>query len=317
MSHDEGSLTLAVVILSHNRRDVIERHLRYAADALTAGDCSEVVVVDNGSNDGSQEMIRAILSDCPHVMARLCVENTGVAAGRNAGFASITSEVVLSLDDDAFLPAPLWSQALAWFASNPNLGVLAPRVVHAENGSEQGYKGENGSEIANFHGAGHFVRRSAFEAVGGYDEYCRFGGEELDLSMRLKSQGFSVVFTDELVVKHLSLVRMGPLRVDRLSSWARSYAYVYAKNLSPLRGALLSGRRLVSCLSSYVESDFIAVWASVAKSVVRGFVDGFKVRQPLSLSARRFYSDPGLEPEFGNAPIGRRTIRWIIRRVRA
>ena len=93
--------------------------------------------------------------------------------------------------------------------ATPASGSGAPGR-YARTGAEQGVNLPPGTEIANFHGADHFIRRSALERVGFFDPLCRFGGEEIDLSMRLRSIDYSTLNDPELVVYHDSYLRAGP-----------------------------------------------------------------------------------------------------------
>lgn len=150
---------LAVVVLSHNRRETLGQHLRLLLDAETDGDV-EYVVVDNGSQDGSVDDEVDLSARYTCLRAILLPSNDGVAAGRTVGMEASSAPIILSLDDDALLNPASWRHHLACFNSDATLGVLVPPVVHGVSGENQGYIGRSGDEVANFHGAGHFIRRA-------------------------------------------------------------------------------------------------------------------------------------------------------------
>ena len=236
---------LSIVVLSHNRDDVLQSHLEYYLDR--ADDYgAEVIVVDNASTDTTPRLLSEVESKYPAARIIRSRRNLGVAGGRNLGISSSSAPFVLSLADDALLDSETWDRAIERFVAEPTLGILAPRVVHGVSGTEQGYRGITGDEIANFHGSGHFLRRDAVILAGMYDEYCTFGGEELDLSMRLLSLGYKTVFDEEIIVRHFSLERVGEVGLGRQTQWIRSYAYVLAKNLSCLDAITIANRRLLS-----------------------------------------------------------------------
>jgi GT2 family glycosyltransferase len=307
---------LSIVILSHNREDILQEHLELALrGAQTIG--GEVIVLDNASTDKSRAIIADLSSRHPELGVMLSDANLGVAGGRNAGIALAKAPLVLSLDDDAQLDADGWPAAIIAFRDDPLLGVLAPRVIGAKNAIDQGYTGEDLDEIANFHGAGHFIRVAAFDAVGKYDEYCKFGGEELDLSMRLRSAGFTTRYTDRLTVLHANLVRVGPVGMSRRLRWAQSYAYVFAKNLDPLQALLLSWRRLVSYSANIEEQRKFAATRDLLLATLTGLKDGRNSHSPMSREASDFYRNPHLKPEFGNASLSRKAMTRLKQHGRA
>lgn len=303
MTHNQALIpALSIVVLSHNRADVLENHLQYLLSHAERQD-AEVILVDNASSDNTPSIVARLKDTYPALKVHLSPSNLGVAAGRNMGIGMARAPIVLSLDDDAQLAARDWIIAIEAFNRNPSLGILAPRVIHGIDGHEQGYSGKDGDEIANFHGAGHFIRLSSFISARRYDEYCTFGGEEIDLSMRMKSSGYLTIFTDQLIVRHSSLVRTGPIRLDRHLQWGRSYAYVYAKNLAPMHALTLTIRRLGSYLFNHRGPARFSGWAQIIRATREGFADGRRVHSPISVEAQKLYRSRKLGPEFGNVPI--------------
>ena len=82
-----------VIVLTHNRSDLLRRGLE---SILAQRMECEVIVVDNGSQDGTAEMVRR---EFPKVQLVALAENTGIR-GRNLGVQAAHGNVVLSLDDD-------------------------------------------------------------------------------------------------------------------------------------------------------------------------------------------------------------------------
>ena len=274
---------------------------------------THIVVVDNGSTDGSAEALKEMFGDFTNIQTVLLESNTGVGPGRNTGYLRTESDVILSLDDDAYLDPSSWAQSLGRFSSDPSLGVLAPRVVHARTGAEQGVNLPPRTEIANFHGAGHFIRRAALEKVGFLDPLCRFGGEEIDLAMRLRSVGYRTLHDPELVVYHDNYLRAGPEGRGRRLDWANAYARVFAKNLTAKDATILLTRRTIGALAHLGDvptdpdrsplTQRLQFGAGLIQETIRGYRDGRESRELLSESALAFYRSPVLTPEYGNIPL--------------
>ena len=93
-------MTLSIIIVSFNARADLERCLRSLADAPPRLD-HEIIVVDNGSSDGSVEVARAYRSVRTIALSR----NGGFAAGNNAGIRESRGRLLLLLNSDTVVPA--------------------------------------------------------------------------------------------------------------------------------------------------------------------------------------------------------------------
>ncbi len=135
-------LDLGIVIVNYNVRDMLHDCLESVFDSL-AGFSFEVCVVDNGSNDGSADMVEASF---PQVRL-LRTENRGYAAGNNLGlrsfgFAATGQETVqgshphfvLLLNPDTELPPSALADMLTFMEDHPQAGIAGPRLVR-EDGS--------------------------------------------------------------------------------------------------------------------------------------------------------------------------------------
>lgn len=196
-----GPESVGVVLLSWNRcAEIVNTldHLRSMFDG-------EIVVVDQGSHDGSKEALEAR----DDLVLIVLDENVGVAEGRNIGNRMASADVVVSLDSDATLdPSFDMGKLIRHFVDAPDLAAVAFRIVdthgqreewpHAMPDASAGYPFES----TRFHGAGHALRRAAFLEVGGYDPSLFFYWEEMDLSAKLIASGYTVMYLPEFVVHH-------------------------------------------------------------------------------------------------------------------
>jgi glycosyltransferase involved in cell wall biosynthesis len=174
---------VSVVIPVYNARDVIGETIESVL-AQTWTD-REIVVVDDGSSDGSGDIVRSFGERVRYVRQ----ENGGVARARNRGIAESTGEYVALLDhDDLWHPTKLDKQ-VAVLDGRPEVGMVVTDVAHLDReGKPLGVigAGYNPSEtFARLFVRGFvptpsaaMIRRSVLETVGGFDE--RFHSAGLD-----------------------------------------------------------------------------------------------------------------------------------------
>src|SRR5206468_3038639 len=85
----------------------------------------EVIVVDNGSSDGTPAFLRDLADRCPAVRAVCNGDNRGFAAANNQGLAFVQGDVLVLLNNDTLVP-PLWLRRLIDHLRDPSVGSVGP-----------------------------------------------------------------------------------------------------------------------------------------------------------------------------------------------
>jgi len=118
---------VAVIIVSFNSEPVIADCLH----ALLSSDYEniEVVVVDNGSRDRTRELVR---EKFPGVRLIQAGRNLGFAGGCNVGFEATDADIVVLLNDDAFVESDTISQMVSFLVSEPEAGVVGCKVLYPD-----------------------------------------------------------------------------------------------------------------------------------------------------------------------------------------
>jgi N-acetylglucosaminyl-diphospho-decaprenol L-rhamnosyltransferase len=170
-----------------------------------------VVVVDNGSDDGSPERIARRCPDIPLIRLR---HNAGAAA-RNVGVARAATPYVAFADDDSYWMGDSLGRAAAILRDNPTAGLLtgtvlvgpehridplSARMATAPLGV---HRGQPGPAVLGFLACATVVRRQAFLAVGGFNARLHIYGEEDLLALDLAAAGWSLSYVRSLYVHHL------------------------------------------------------------------------------------------------------------------
>ena len=205
-----------IIILSWDRtRDTIEA-IRSACGQQ--GIDVRVLVVDQGSRPEGLDQLRSFLSGLAQVHLQVNRRNTGVAGGRNQASAMGCADYIVALDNDAVFADPtVCARAAACMEADPGIGAMgfavnlfdSPHGQPVPDVSSWCY-GELDPRIwaskifpaRQFCGAGHIIRRSAFEQVGRYDERLFFMHEEVDLCDRLINAGYRIEYRGDIAVRH-------------------------------------------------------------------------------------------------------------------
>ncbi|KUL36874.1 glycosyl transferase [Streptomyces sp. NRRL F-4489] len=198
---------VGVVVITRDRR----RSLLRTVDALVRlPERPPVVVVDNGSSDGTAAAVRA---RHPGVRVLSPGRNLG-AVGRTYGAAALDTPYVAFSDDDSWWEPGALARAAELFDAHPRLGLVAAstlvgpsgapdplnaELAHSPLGREPGLPGPS---VLGFLACAAVLRRRAFLAVGGFHPVLHFGAEESLLAMDLVAAGWAVVHCAELIARH-------------------------------------------------------------------------------------------------------------------
>ncbi len=198
---------LAVVMITRNRRD---ETLRAVREHLTLPGGPHLIVVDNGSEDGTADAVRQAhgsveVVHLPH--------NLGGNA-RNLGVRLAGTPYVAFSDDDSWWEPNSLQRAGELLDRHPTVAVLTARTLVGEAAREDPLNAElaasplstpaslPGPRVMGFLACAAVVRTSAFLAAGGFHERFVVGGEEELLACDLVSAGWDIVYVPELVVHH-------------------------------------------------------------------------------------------------------------------
>jgi GT2 family glycosyltransferase len=198
-----------VIILSWNRPD--DTIAAIASAVSQEGVDSRVLILDQGSDPPNIERLEAFVQRLPGVALKKLEHNSGVAGGRNLATAMGSAQYVIALDSDAiFADRHMLARAVTHLDANPGVCAIGFRIRNYFTGEDDetswDYPGQHSAEEAflttRFVGAGHAIRRSIFEAVGGYDDRLFFCLEEVDLCYRMINLGYRIEYCPTVTVLH-------------------------------------------------------------------------------------------------------------------
>ncbi len=225
----------SIVIATWNRKDAIRNVLEELKKQQYIN--FEIIVVDNGSVDGTSGMVE---TEYPDVKLIGLEDNLGCQA-YNIGLEKAIGDFVVFMDNDAFLKEDALRIALERFETT-DTDVIAMNIV-----SLPSFESETKSwkpDTPMFHGAGVIMKKSVVDSVGGYDKNYFVVHSDLELATRIINKDFKIFYDKEVIAYHMrsSSSRLGALLLfystrNALYYYWKYYPYSYAFILS-LREAL-------------------------------------------------------------------------------
>jgi len=210
----------SIVIPNWNGRDLLEKYLPSVVEALAGNSANEIVVVDNGSLDGSAKFVR---EHFPSVRLLALERNLGFGGGSNAGFRAAKNDIVVLLNSDMRVQPDFLAPLLNAFADEKVFAVSCqiffsdPKKIREETGLTQGWWENGGLRVRHredaaiqvpfpcFYGGGgsSAFDRHKFGELGGFDELLRpFYLEDTDLGFQAWKRGWKVLYQPHSVVYH-------------------------------------------------------------------------------------------------------------------
>lgn len=217
-------LKLSIVIISWNGRQLLRGCLDSLGFVLANRRC-EVIVVDNGSTDGTAAMVR---KDFPTVRLRVLSRNFGVSYARNRGLEWAGGKYLWLLDNDTVVKPEALTGMLQYMETHAECGLCACRLVDASGRVQASPKrypglGEKLANVTHRHdyrysyplpqmqhefepdyliGACQFFRRTVYEAVGPLDERIFYGPEDADFCLRVRAAGWHLAYLPQFSLLH-------------------------------------------------------------------------------------------------------------------
>lgn len=287
---DVGTPRVSVIIATRDRRDMLLECL--ATYRKQTHPEIEILVVDNGSSDGTAEAVR---EQFPEIRLTQYADNRGPEA-LNAAAREATGEYLWRTDDDAYPDAPTTlADAVAFMERFPHVTVVSgdilERLIDFQPLDYYPFKRpatlpEDGLPMVEFWGTCAMIRRSEFLEAGGFWEV--FYGEELDLSTRLILNGGSIRYAPWIRVRHLSAFQQNRNQTRRWllqAEMTTRYQFAYFPMLNAL------GRTSVVWLGLTVAAVLHrlppGVYWQGMKAMIRGKLAGRRSHRRLTRAERR------------------------------
>ena len=229
--------------------------LPYVEQCLESVRGEDVVVVDNGSKDGTVALVRERFPEVRLIEQ----ENKGMGGGNNAGMRAADGRYFLLLNSDAWVVDDGLAQLVAFADAHPEAAVVGPKLLNTDGTLQRSARGEptlwslateylairklaphsgrlnplyrgdfdhdRVAEVDWLSGAALLVRREAADAVGLFDEDFFMFSEEVDWMTRFRRAGWKVLFYPDAEVVHVGgASHGGRMYVENLRGHLRFFA---------------------------------------------------------------------------------------------
>ncbi|MDR5709032.1 MAG: glycosyltransferase [Armatimonadota bacterium] len=234
---------ISVVIPTYNCAHVLETTLEHLSRQEYPQDAYEVVVVDDGSTDGTPEVM-ARWADALR-LRYLRQQNAGRAAARNRGAREARHEVLLFLDADVWAEANLLTAHAAHYRQGDRVAVQGPSRTHPRSKVNPFMEVKEmfpdltprrPHDLSPYHviTRNFSVRAEDFWRVGGFDEaFSGYGWEDIELGVRLRRSGVRIHWEPGAITWHYHVEDLESAR-RKLVEAGRGAVYFWNKNRRPL-----------------------------------------------------------------------------------
>lgn len=238
--------TLSIIILSYNTKDLLENCLN-SVQKHKGNIELQTIVVDNNSTDGSQKLIKAKFKWVKLIENK---KNLGFAKGNNIAQKAVKGKFVLFLNSDTQIKKNTLDLTLKFLKSHKKVGVVTCKQLLASGKLDKdsrrsfptpwiafthfssldilfpksstfakywyGYLDQDIThEIDVSQGAFLMIRKNALDEAGWFDEDYFLNGEDIDLSWKIKSNGYKIYYYPKAEILHL---KKASKRINNLES---------------------------------------------------------------------------------------------------
>ncbi len=242
-------MEISVIIPTFNNRDVLRETLRALQRQTFPHDAYELVVADDGSTDGTAEMVETMRG--PVSIRYMTQPNLGRSAARNLGARAAQGRILLFIDSDIWAtPEVLASHHWHYPPGVGRLGVQGRSLTHPDARTtlfmktrditpDLTIRRRHNLSPVHINARNFSILRAEFESVGGFDErFTGYGLEDIELAVRLQARGVVFDYEPDALSYHYHAETFDGLRRKMLQMGAGA-VYFWRKHRSVRLGLFL------------------------------------------------------------------------------
>jgi GT2 family glycosyltransferase len=298
---------VAAVVINYNGREVTRQAV--ASLGRMTYPAFDLVVVDNGSTDGSME---ALAAEFPGLLQERIDENRGSSAGYAYGFSWAFArgyDYVLLLNNDIEVEPDMLTELVRVAESDPRVGCVGPKCLfHGDRRrlwsaggvlrfrqsitTERGYGAidhgqyDQDAEVDYVNGCAILIRKSAAHAAGGWDPVFFICVDDADFCTRAKARGFRCLYAHRAVLYHMVAFTTGGYSPGRNFQWGKSTAIYVRRYAGPWQWLTFLAFTMAAFPVAWVR-ELVRGNQAAAEAKLRGLWAGLRMKLP---------PPPGLTP---------------------
>jgi glycosyltransferase involved in cell wall biosynthesis len=301
-------IKITVVIPTYNRKDTLKKCLNAVFNQSYPKAGYEVIVIDDGSTDGTEGLVSSLLNDSPCTLRYFKQEHKGPAAARNVGIKSAYGKIILFIGDDIIATPTLLDEHIKWHKdySNDNVAVLgyvtwSPEIKITpfmrwleKSGVQFGYSLiEKYDDVPyNFFYTSNISMKRKFllENNGFFDEEFPYAAyEDIELGYRLKKAGMILKYNNEAVGYHYHHTTLDD--TCRRMIMVGESSQMLAKKLREEQNSSLPN---ISLLRKIVRRGRVVVRYLIARfyetRAIKGIIFDYVMRYYTNIGVRRYWN---------------------------
>lgn len=291
---------LGFIIITYNRPlDTLELLKSISNLDKASALLQEIIIINNASTE-DYRLVKNFISTNPQLpfIYTNAPENLGVARGRNHALQKSTAPILIMLDDDAVLQNKdcLVNLIKEFEANNTERpkAIISFKVLYYDTLKMQtsllphkhfeAYKNKPFFETYYYAGGAHAIKRKVIENIGFYPDDFFYGMEEYDLSYRILNAGYSIVYSDKIVMLHKeSPYGRNPKQEKLKMMWVNKtkVAYRYLPKIYFYTTALMWSLQFLR-KTSFDLNNFLKGWKEISKIHI------IEERNPINKSTLRY-----------------------------
>ncbi len=291
---------ISIIIVNWNTKDLLKQCLESLEKESKKVKDQEIIVVDNGSTDGSQEYLKKLKkSKSQNIKIIENKKNLGFGVANNQGMKIAQGEYILLLNSDTVVKKEAPLKMAEFLAQNPQVGVVGCKLLNPD-GLPQPSAGpfpflrvvfgmlflehwwknlarasfKKTTEVDWVMGAAFMIRRDVFQKVGPMDEGIFMYMDEVEWCFRIKKAGYKVIFYPVAEVIHFFGGSSKTGRRDPILNIYRGLLYFYQKHFPnwklPLLKIMLKLKAVGALVFGYLTNN---------NYLKKTYVEAYKITQ--------------------------------------
>jgi len=291
---ENKQITISVILITYGRKEDLKSCLN---SILKQGyNDYELIIVDNNEDELISNYLKELISkikdkDKYKVRYYKVNKNLGVTGGRNFGIKKAKGDILVFIDDDAFLENKNTLQKVySNFFRDSQIGALSFKIInyYSKKIERKEFPHKNKRlnpdkqfETSYFIGAGHAIKKEIFNKIGLYSEDFFYGMEELDLSFKIIDSGYKIYYYPEVIVWHKQSLEG---RLTEKEKWQKILENRIKVSIRNLPWIYIIINTLIWSVKVFIEvkGDFIVVFKSY-RNIFRGRKNILKERKVVNL----------------------------------